>query len=222
MATISSSVHKDTRQSLINAGIEVFGMGGYNGATTRQIAKTAGVNLAAIPYYFGGKEELYRAVIESIVDSIVERTTKVMAEKSSRIQWDDITDDELIDLALEYVSIFAGFLDLEENAAIKLIISREQIVPSGAFSLFYENLAKPQYEMFGKIIGKLMKCDPTDAAVTIQAHSIVSMIIFFSTARASLLMQLNTEKLTREHITIIQKTAENNTRTILKGLCRPE
>jgi AcrR family transcriptional regulator len=55
---------RDTRQRLIDAGLEIFGTYNLEGATTRQLAEHAGVNQAAIPYYFGGKEGLYFAVIE--------------------------------------------------------------------------------------------------------------------------------------------------------------
>src|SRR5246500_4110636 len=54
----------DAKQRLIKAGLEIFGTFNLEGATTRQLAERAGVNQAAIPYYFGGKEGLYLAVIQ--------------------------------------------------------------------------------------------------------------------------------------------------------------
>ncbi|MBE9190364.1 TetR family transcriptional regulator [Gloeocapsopsis crepidinum LEGE 06123] len=59
---------EDARHRLIDAGIEVFGISGFEAASTRHIADKAGVNLAAIPYYFGSKEGLYRAVAEHIAN----------------------------------------------------------------------------------------------------------------------------------------------------------
>src|SRR5687768_5192858 len=60
----------DTRAELIEAALDVFGRLGYEGASTRVIAKTAGANLAAIVYHFGGKEALYLAVAEHVATSI--------------------------------------------------------------------------------------------------------------------------------------------------------
>src|SRR5579864_5114735 len=57
----------DAKQRLIEAGLEIFGTFNLEGATTRQLADRAGVNQAAIPYYFGGKEGLYLAVIKHVV-----------------------------------------------------------------------------------------------------------------------------------------------------------
>lgn len=50
-----------TREKLLSASVDVFGRYGFDGATTRMLADAAGVNLQAIPYYFGGKEGLYIA-----------------------------------------------------------------------------------------------------------------------------------------------------------------
>src|SRR5579862_9588675 len=52
----------DLRLRLLEAAIDVFGRHGFDGASTRMLAKAAGVNLQAIPYHFGGKEGLYLAV----------------------------------------------------------------------------------------------------------------------------------------------------------------
>lgn len=53
---------EDTRWRLLQAAAEVFAEVGYHAATTREICKRAGVNLASIHYYYGDKAELYREV----------------------------------------------------------------------------------------------------------------------------------------------------------------
>ena len=60
----------DTRLRLIEAALEVFSERGYAAATTRDLASRAGVNLAAIPYHFGGKEALYLAVAGHVAGRI--------------------------------------------------------------------------------------------------------------------------------------------------------
>ncbi|HXV29940.1 MAG TPA: TetR family transcriptional regulator, partial [Sinorhizobium sp.] len=59
-----------TRDKLLNAAIDVFGRYGFDGATTRKLADAAGVNLQAIPYYFGGKEGLFIASAEHLASLI--------------------------------------------------------------------------------------------------------------------------------------------------------
>src|SRR5262245_56728848 len=53
-----------TRDRLLEVAAEVFAEAGYREATIRDICARAGANVAAVNYHFGGKEELYRAVIE--------------------------------------------------------------------------------------------------------------------------------------------------------------
>jgi AcrR family transcriptional regulator len=56
-----------TRERILTAAAEIFGVRGYRAATTRQIAEKAGVNVAAINYHFKGKLGLYTEVLETLL-----------------------------------------------------------------------------------------------------------------------------------------------------------
>ena len=53
---------EQSRERLLQAALRLFAHPGFAKTSTREIAEAAGVNLAAISYYFGDKEGLYRAV----------------------------------------------------------------------------------------------------------------------------------------------------------------
>ena len=59
---------QDTRQRIIEEACKVFGEKGYRDATHVEICRRAGANVAAINYYFGSKETLYRAVFERLAE----------------------------------------------------------------------------------------------------------------------------------------------------------
>lgn len=56
---------EDRRHQILQVATELFASKGYEGATTREIAKRAKVNEAIIFRHFPTKEELYWAVIEA-------------------------------------------------------------------------------------------------------------------------------------------------------------
>lgn len=60
-------VPKAAPEKILDAAADVFGHRGYKAATVREICRAAGVNIAAINYYFGGKRELYRRVVRALV-----------------------------------------------------------------------------------------------------------------------------------------------------------
>ena len=51
-------------RNIENAAIRLFALKGYSDVSIRDIGKEAGVNSAAISYYFGGKRELYSAILQ--------------------------------------------------------------------------------------------------------------------------------------------------------------
>lgn len=53
----------DTRQKILDAAERLFGEQGYGATSLRHIIAEAGVNLAAIHYHFGSKEELLNQLI---------------------------------------------------------------------------------------------------------------------------------------------------------------
>lgn len=61
----------ETRDRILGAAREVFARDGYEGATTRQIAAAADVNIGTLAYHFGGKEGLYRAVLDRMYASML-------------------------------------------------------------------------------------------------------------------------------------------------------
>lgn len=57
----------NVRDRLIDAARDQFLRSGYDGASIRSIAAEADVNHALVKYYFGGKDGLFKAVLELLV-----------------------------------------------------------------------------------------------------------------------------------------------------------
>jgi len=62
-----------TSQALLDAALSEFAEHGFEGGRVDRIAAQAGVNKQLVYHYFGNKDELYRAVLESVYRQIRER-----------------------------------------------------------------------------------------------------------------------------------------------------
>src|SRR3954452_17573913 len=60
--------NQDTREAILTAARDAFAERGFDGASIRAIAATAGVDPALVHHYFGGKDQLFLAAIEAPID----------------------------------------------------------------------------------------------------------------------------------------------------------
>ena len=79
---------KDTREQIIETALNLFAEKGFEGASIRDIAEKASVNVAMVNYYFGSKEKLFETIVENhllhtrgILDEILSRKTLTPIEK---------------------------------------------------------------------------------------------------------------------------------------------
>lgn len=67
----SSTNEKNARERILLAAREVFSSYSFKTASTRMIAKQAGVEHPMIHYYFGSKEKLFYAMAEAIYNETI-------------------------------------------------------------------------------------------------------------------------------------------------------
>jgi TetR/AcrR family transcriptional regulator len=67
-----------TEEKIKDAAKKVFLEKGYEGATTRDIAKEAGLNCALMNYYFRSKEKLFAAIFEEMLQLFFQGMTTVL------------------------------------------------------------------------------------------------------------------------------------------------
>ena len=63
-----------TRERILLAALDAFAETGYDGTTTRDICNRAGVNVAAVNYHWGSKEELWVAVCDRVTRDVIRVT----------------------------------------------------------------------------------------------------------------------------------------------------
>lgn len=68
-----------TRKKILDAAETVFAEKGIHGASLREIMIAAGVNIAAVNYYFGNKTDLLRAVVHQRLGQINDARLEMLA-----------------------------------------------------------------------------------------------------------------------------------------------
>lgn len=79
----------NTETKILDAANSIFLLFGYHGTTLQQIATKAGVNKAAIHYYFRSKERLYFKVVENVLDRILSADFEISTNRSEikKLEW---------------------------------------------------------------------------------------------------------------------------------------
>jgi len=130
-----------TKARILATAEEVFAAKGFAGASTREIAAKAQVNISSLHYHWESKETLYFAVFQNIYDNILElvRTSipaAVDGEKLSRAVVDHAMG-ALFDFFADHPNIPKLLVHrLLENEDNQLQIERDILVP--AWRLFAE------------------------------------------------------------------------------------
>jgi AcrR family transcriptional regulator len=80
MQKIVGTTTIDTKEQIISVAKRLFAERGFAGTTLRNVISEADVNLAAVHYHFGSKEELFRAVVERFARPIVEQELALLKQ----------------------------------------------------------------------------------------------------------------------------------------------
>ena len=201
---------RDTRQRLIDAGLEIFGTYNLEGATTRQLAELAGVNQAAIPYYFGGKEGLYFAVIEHLFSANFAVIGPVVIALQGELASKKPTRDEALALLKKLLNtMLERILARKASSTWARIIMREQMQPTQAFSLIYEKGIRRVHEAVAMLLAIILEKKPTDRRVILRSHMVVGQILIFLAGRETIRRRLNLTGYTDEEVKEIKQALDD-------------
>ncbi len=200
---------RDARQRLIDAGLEIFGTYNLEGATTRQLAEHAGVNQAAIPYYFGGKEGLYVAVIEHLFSTNFAIIGPVVTALQAQLTAKKPTRDEALALLKRLLStMLERVLTRKASSTWARIVMREQMQPTQAFSLIYDKGIRRVHETVSLLLAIILARKPTDRKVILRSHMVVGQVLIFLAGRETIRRRLNLTGYTDEEVKEIKQALE--------------
>lgn len=161
-----------TKARILSAAEEVFASKGFAGASTREIAAGAGVNISSLHYHWESKETLYIAVFQNIYDRILELIrTALPAGPAGKLPAATV-----IDAAMG--RLFDFFAD-HPNVP-KLMVRR--LLESGETTLEIErNIAVPAWRLFSNWTLQSGQRRESDAQLfMLTVHSVLLLLLLDS------------------------------------------
>ena len=92
------------RTAILEAALDAFARGGYEGLSMRAVARSLGVSLATVQHHFGTKADLYRAAVDyTLADADRQRALEPRRDLNQRIR-------NLLDVSTARPGLMAAFL----------------------------------------------------------------------------------------------------------------
>jgi AcrR family transcriptional regulator len=194
---------------MLRAALDQFGRHGFDGTTTRMIASAAGMNLGAIPYYFGTKDELYVEAAAFLADAIEARQRGPLLRlqalrplPTGALSADvplPTTHDLLIDQVVAFLCQQARVLLADDFPAewVQFFL-RVQAEEGPAFDRLFTRVVAPMQDAVEGLVARICGRDATDALPRTLTFLAAHQVMSFRLSDALLMRRLGWDRLTPE------------------------
>ena len=196
-----------SRARILEAAGKLFAEHSFSSVSIRQIAKAAGANLSAIAYHFGGKEELYGAVLRQLVvdtepmigPAIGNLNAGVAAARGDRHK-----------LAMVMTGFLGGLLGsilgTERMRWQMALMLREFHQPSDWFPMLLEERIHPLHNAVAGLVGAA-RGQPADAPETrLLTAALIGQCMALGAARRVIWARLDWDDYTPERVEFVIAT----------------
>jgi len=200
------------RKRILDAAVVQFSDRGYEGASTRAIARDAGTAMSSITYQFGGKHGLYLAAADHIGGQIAGFMHPRLNAARSAVESGALPPIEAV------LMILGGMAEMmldDRSQKWAGFIVREQQEPGEAFDRLYGQVMEPMAELMIELIGRV-RPDLSGKRLRAIAMSLVGQVISLRAARAAMLRILDIKKLGAAERELLHEALQANVRAILE------
>lgn len=167
---------EDARIRLLSAAGPVFASDGFERATVRRICRAAGVNVAAVGYYFGDKMGLYLEVIR-----------RIRARRESQYP---LPDDSQVPPAERlhrriYILLSRMLMDEGEPGWEAQLMMREMHQPTAAFEEMVQQYFRPLFEQLKQILAAICPTATPEPILQQLAFSVVGQCLYYRVGSAA-------------------------------------
>lgn len=171
---------EDTRRRILETALDLFAAQGYEGASTRQIAEGAGVNLPAIQYYFGNKEGLYRAIIDDITADTDRHMASLAPRVRAALDAPDTPRKVLAALLCEMLETFVVLVTSGTQVeSRRLFFARAEIEETPGLDILHENGMRQIFNPCLALLSSLHGKPATDQEMTVRTLALIGQVVIF-------------------------------------------
>lgn len=153
----------DTKSRIQQAALELFGEYGLGGASVRDICARAQANIAAVNYYFGGKDALYAAVVKAVFED----TYKI----ARMPQLDDAPNEPEQQMA-KWIDWYIRRQYDPRAALLMTFIRREIADPTPMLQEIIDNSITPMYIEMRRLVVALLPADTSEELINLHCGQI--------------------------------------------------
>lgn len=184
---MASSSKADTKSQIMDAAELHFATYGFAGTTLRGIIKDAKVNVAAVAYHFGTKEELYAAVVERFATPVVSAQLTQLREVCAA---DTFTLEDV--LRTFYAPPLTLIQQLgKKSDTLSLFLGRSQTEPEPVYTLVDKHFAACRQEYISAF--KTLWPHMSEADAQWKFEFMLSLIVCFLTRQRQIRARYETE-----------------------------
>jgi AcrR family transcriptional regulator len=198
---------------LIETAIDQFGRFGFDGASTRDIAKASETAMSSITYHFGGKEGLYLACADYIAAKVRERHVAEFDLIRDVVGLDRKT---AIERCLAILDNFALTMLHPDSESWARFIVREQQAPTEAFERLYQGMMKGMIEGSGRLLA-IARPDLPGRERRALTMLMFGQALILRAGRASVCKALGTDTLGEKEARLLRGQLRANSLCILNG-----
>jgi len=180
------------RTRILLAAGPVFAEKGFDGATVREISAAAGVNLAAVNYYFGDKERLYLETVK--------HAREVRSQEEPLPDWDDAVPAE-VKLRGFVHTLLRRVVGLKAAPWQVRLMMREIVEPTAACRELVQDYFQPTFEMLLTIVEEIVETQIPRHRLEQLGFSIVGQCLYYRVAGEVVGMIVDPEDLEEHYST---------------------
>jgi TetR/AcrR family transcriptional regulator, regulator of cefoperazone and chloramphenicol sensitivity len=204
---------EQTRRALVEAALRLFAEKGYEGASTREIAQAASANIGSIAYHFGGKDRLYLACADHIVDTMGAIAGDAL--KGDQPMPPGMPFETLLQAAIERMVAF--IVAREEAGEIVQFVLRELQHPTPALDAIYSGVFEPVHKrlcmVWEHVTGEPAESDRTKITV----FTLLGQVLYFRIAREAVRRRMGWDAIGQDEADAIAAVAKDNLAAIISA-----